>query len=174
MSKFDNSVVNPRCGEYTITNLTGSDDTLIVQEIIGNTLTGYTYKPVSNEILPSTDSTTIYLEEGKVYQVNYFTDDTDLLILTNNCGIDKCIIKYISDIMCCDSCNECSDLCNDMLVIKNYIAVALLYEVLQDLYVTHFGGIAPFYITILDELDKVYTMYELVQKINELCTCKAC
>jgi len=172
---LDITITTRECGEFRILNSTGTVQSLVVFELIGNTVDSYTYTPVDDYLDPivvgNGESTTILVPDSAVYKIVNVLETWEGHLL-NLCRIDKCIIEMIRNIMCNDGC-DCN-LCDDIVNIKRYIMVSTLYDILQDFFDIHFGEPVTSFTEAVLTSNELYSMYDLIQKISEICNCKTC
>ncbi len=177
MANFDANNINEiDCGEFTVENTTGSTQELITRKLIGNNSTVIEWEDIDTQTILDSETIILELPASEVWEVSYeASGEDDVAYLYNLCIVDACIIKTVNDLLCEACCNECADICVDVRKAQTYVTITLAYDVLQDMLDINFSRTPePWHSSLSIEVNDVMSIYDLIQKITELCSCNPC
>jgi hypothetical protein len=175
MGKFDNAITTSECGVYTIENTGTTIDTLYIKKFVTNEEEVYQFEDYIEQIVPAGDTFEFTATETDIYLLYWDSDVADTVILLVTCYIDACMLQYINKIVCCDDCLKCDETCEGTDWLNLYTATDALYTLLIDLMAAHFGKEAVFYpYLMIKDYDTVHTLRELMDKLDDLCSCSNC
>ncbi len=176
MGKFDDSITTPKCGEYVITNKLGNDpDQLVIKKFVTNVENIYEFEEVLTTAELARDETyTLVISDTSIYSIQWLSDAADVMVILNTCYIDQCMLQYVNKLVCCDDCLACDDSCEGTEWLAKYVATDTLYVVLMDLINSHFGSTEIAYPYIASSYDTVHTLNDIMDKLDNLCSCTTC
>jgi len=168
-------ITTTECGVYTITNNgTTTPNILNIKKFVNNVENVYEFEDVTTVEVTDTVPFNFTIDEIAIYSFSWETDVSDVAIVVNTCGIDVCLLQYINKLVCCNDCLACDTTCEGTEWLGKYIATDTLYVLLIDLLTSHFGGTDMIYEYITDMYDNTHTLAELMDKLENLCSCTTC
>jgi len=175
MSKFDNAITTPTCGTYVIENTGTTTDKLYIKKFVTNEEEVYQFEDYIEVDVNPNETYELVTTTPEIYLLYWESDLADTVILLSTCYIDECMLQYINKIVCCDDCLRCDDTCEGTDWLRLYTAVDTLYTLLIDLMLVHFGKEQIFYpYQAIKDYDVVHTLRELMDKLENLCSCNNC
>ena len=169
-------IVESECGKHTLTNLSSSELTLVVESLDkdknwASFITTKTVKPCSTyDILTPNDG---------VYRVTTTVGaTTEYKVIIQDCGMKACFVDFTKERVCnpkadCSCGGNCSGLCNITPTdVYDFNAFSVLtynyFALLNDLYIKNF----VYTVFTTSDTDKLYTIKQYLDRIEEYCgTC---
>ena len=170
----DTNLKENGCGSFLHTNTTGVAQVLIIRELIKNTLDVQSWGEPQEINVAIQETITLKLPQTKVWEIAYKTGG-DTAYLYNLCAIDECILAQTKRLLCEENCSTCGELCDNTGRIEKYLRVTLYYDVLQSLLDINFDNVpTSWHSSLSTSLDAAISITELINMLNELCSCKKC
>jgi len=168
------TIDHPECNTYNIYNNTLNTINIDIYKLIYTVDIQGEYEKINTVTISSGDIYSFKPNSDGVYKLDILDSNTPKqLYLVSICNVDKCIINYINDLVCCNNDSNCE--CNlqghdcNYIDRSNFIAVSLLYDLLKNMIVDVIGINQIYTDTISNDALYLHSITDILARISNFC-----